>query len=56
MLPSVSPNEFLETHLYEPKSDGLTEFIVSFMWTLYALSSDMGSYFPPEKHKLFDKI
>lgn len=55
MVPSVSPNAFLDTHLYDPKSDGPTEFIVNFIWTLYALSTNMGSYFPPAKmRKLFN--
>lgn len=47
MDPSVSPREFFATHLYMPKSLMSTEMIVSFMETLYVLSSSSALYFPP---------
>jgi hypothetical protein len=48
IVPSVSPSEFLATHLYDPKSDWLTDLMLSFMTTLYALSISTGSNFPPK--------
>lgn len=35
IVPSVSPKEFLATHVYEPKSSGLRFLIVSLKFTLY---------------------
>ena len=49
IVPSVSPKEFLATHLYDPKSDWLTARMLSFITTLYALSISTGSNFPPKK-------
>lgn len=51
MVPSVSPIEFRETHLYVPMSAGETERIVSFIVILYPVSSRTGSYLPSEKFK-----
>lgn len=47
MDPSVSPREFFATHLYMPKSLMSTEIIVSFMETLYVLSSSSVLYLDP---------
>lgn len=49
MVPSVSPIEFFETQRYAPKSSELTDLMRNFIWTLYALSTNSGSYLAPVK-------
>lgn len=51
IVPSVSPNEFLATHLYDPISAGPTAFTSNFITTLYALSTNIVSYFPATKKR-----
>lgn len=47
MSPSVSPNEFLATHLYDPKSLEATFLIFSIMYLLQPVSEATVSYFSP---------
>lgn len=47
--PSVSPNEFLATHLYWPKSAMSTSIIVNFITTLYTFSNTSCTYLLPKR-------
>lgn len=47
MEPSVSPSEFLATHLYAPKSSISTSTIVNFITTLYTFSKTSCTYLLP---------
>lgn len=56
--PSVSPSEFLATHLNWPKSSMSTSTIVNFITTLYTFSNTSWMYLLPKKNgwKIKDKL